>query len=74
MVKLNLGSGQRPFKSPWLNVDIRDQGYPVDVLTINKYGFTWTKRPEDLNPTDKIVDVGYKTFIEIKKKIKSNLD
>ena len=30
--KINLASGQRPFKEPWLNVDIRDQGYKVDVL------------------------------------------
>lgn len=33
MRKINLASGQRPFKPPWLNVDIRDQGYLVDVLT-----------------------------------------
>ena len=33
MIKLNLGSGQRPFSAPWLNVDVRSQGYPVDILT-----------------------------------------
>lgn len=33
MAKLNLASGQRPFKKPWLNVDVKDQGYPVDILT-----------------------------------------
>lgn len=32
MTKLNLASGQRPFPKPWVNVDIRDQGYPVDIL------------------------------------------
>lgn len=31
MKKLNLASGQRPFKN-WVNVDIRDQGYPLDVV------------------------------------------
>lgn len=31
-LRLNLASGQRPFKN-WINVDIKDQGYPVDVLT-----------------------------------------
>ena len=33
MKKLNLASGQRPFKKPWVNVDIKEQGYPVDILT-----------------------------------------
>jgi predicted SAM-dependent methyltransferase len=33
MIKLNLGSGQRPFSKDWTNVDVRDQGYKVDVLT-----------------------------------------
>lgn len=32
-MKINLASGQRPFKKPWLNIDIKDQGYPVDILT-----------------------------------------
>lgn len=32
MSKLNLASGQRPYPAPWLNVDVKDQGYPVDVL------------------------------------------
>lgn len=32
MHKINLASGQRPFDSPWVNVDIREQGYPVDVI------------------------------------------
>lgn len=31
MIKLNLASGQRPFKN-WVNIDIRDQGYPIDVV------------------------------------------
>lgn len=30
--RVNLASGQRPFKQPWLNVDIREQGYPVDLI------------------------------------------
>ncbi len=33
MIKLNLASGQRPFQKPWINIDIKDQGYPVDILT-----------------------------------------
>ena len=32
-LKLNLGSGQRNFQKPWINIDCRDQGYPVDILT-----------------------------------------
>lgn len=32
-MKLNLASGQRPFKKPWVNIDIKEQGYPVDILT-----------------------------------------
>lgn len=33
-IKINLGSGQRPFKSPeWINIDSRAQGYPVDIIT-----------------------------------------
>lgn len=31
-MKINLASGQRPFKKPWLNLDIRDQGYKVDII------------------------------------------
>jgi len=31
-MKLNLASGQRPFKEPWINVDIKDQGYKVDLI------------------------------------------
>ena len=30
---LNIGSGQRNFQKPWINIDCRDQGYPVDILT-----------------------------------------
>jgi predicted SAM-dependent methyltransferase len=33
MIKINLASGQRPFKKPWTNIDLIDQGYPVDILT-----------------------------------------
>jgi len=32
MQKLNLASGQRPFPAPWCNIDIRDQGHPVDII------------------------------------------
>lgn len=32
IVRLNLGSGQRPFKN-FINVDSREQGYKVDILT-----------------------------------------
>lgn len=32
MKKINLASGQRPFPKPWVNIDIRDQGYDVDIL------------------------------------------
>lgn len=32
-MKLNLASGQRPFKKPWVNIDIKEQGYDVDILT-----------------------------------------
>lgn len=32
-MKLNLASGQRPFGEGWTNIDIKDQGYPVDILT-----------------------------------------
>lgn len=32
MVRLNLASGQRPFPDDWVNMDIRDQGYPVDIV------------------------------------------
>lgn len=32
-MKLNLASGQRPFNKPWVNIDVKDQGYPVDILT-----------------------------------------
>lgn len=31
--KINLASGQRPFKEGWTNLDIRDQGYAVDILS-----------------------------------------
>lgn len=31
-MKLNLASGQRPFPKPWINLDIRDQGYDIDVI------------------------------------------
>jgi len=34
MVKqINLASGQRPFPHPWINIDLRDQGYPIDIIT-----------------------------------------
>lgn len=33
MIKLNLGSGQRPFGEGWLNIDIREQGYKVDLIS-----------------------------------------
>lgn len=33
MIQINLASGQRPFPKPWINIDIKDQGYPVDILT-----------------------------------------
>lgn len=33
MIKINLASGQRPFEKPWVNVDVIDQGYPIDVIT-----------------------------------------
>lgn len=33
MIRLNLASGQRPFLKPWVNIDIKEQGYPVDILT-----------------------------------------
>ena len=32
-MKINLASGQRPFGEGWTNIDIKDQGYPVDILT-----------------------------------------
>lgn len=32
MRKINLASGQRPFPKPWENIDIRDQGYQVDII------------------------------------------
>ncbi len=32
-MRINLASGQRPFEKPWVNIDIKDQGYPVDILT-----------------------------------------
>lgn len=31
-MRVNLASGQRPFDSPWVNVDIREQGYALDIL------------------------------------------
>jgi SAM-dependent methyltransferase len=31
MLRLNLASGQRPFNN-WTNVDIRNQGYSVDII------------------------------------------
>lgn len=31
-MKLNLASGQRPYPKPWINIDIKDQGYEVDYL------------------------------------------
>jgi predicted SAM-dependent methyltransferase len=31
-MKVNLASGQRPFPAPWVNVDVKDQGYPVDII------------------------------------------
>lgn len=30
-MKVNLASGQRPYPKPWVNVDIRDQGYQIDI-------------------------------------------
>lgn len=33
MTKINLASGQRPFPKPWINIDLIDQGYDVDILT-----------------------------------------
>lgn len=30
-MKINLASGQRPFKKPWVNIDIRNQGYAIDI-------------------------------------------
>ena len=36
MIQINLASGQRPFPKPWINIDIKDQGYPVDILTDDK--------------------------------------
>lgn len=32
-MKLNLASGQRPFIKPWVNIDVKEQGYSVDILT-----------------------------------------
>lgn len=32
MKKINLASGQRPFPKPWINIDIREQGYDVDLV------------------------------------------
>lgn len=31
--RINLASGQRPFPKPWINIDIREQGYPVDIIS-----------------------------------------
>ena len=31
-IRLNLASGQRPFPPNWCNMDIRDQGHPVDII------------------------------------------
>jgi predicted SAM-dependent methyltransferase len=33
MIQINLASGQRPFEKPWVNVDLIDQGYPIDIIT-----------------------------------------
>lgn len=32
-MRLNLASGQRPFKADWVNIDIKEQGYPLDIVT-----------------------------------------
>lgn len=32
-MRINLASGQRPFQKPWVNIDIKEQGYDVDILT-----------------------------------------
>ncbi len=32
-MKINLASGQRPFEKPWVNIDIKEQGHPVDIIT-----------------------------------------
>ncbi len=37
LVKINLGSGQRPFGEGWLNLDIRKQEYPVDIIADAKF-------------------------------------
>ena len=53
-------------------IDSKKVLYPKDVITINKYGFQKTKKPENLNSVEKIVDGGKETFKEIKEKIKES--
>jgi predicted SAM-dependent methyltransferase len=31
-MKINLASGERPFSNPWVNIDIKDQGYKIDII------------------------------------------
>lgn len=49
MHKINLASGQRPFDSPWVNVDLVSQGYAVDVIA------DMTSLPEEINNCDIMV-------------------
>jgi len=49
MTKLNLASGQRPFKKPWLNIDLVQQGYPVDIIS------DMTKLPNEVKGCEAMV-------------------
>jgi predicted SAM-dependent methyltransferase len=42
MIALNLGSGQRPFKSPWTNVDLQEKYNPDVVMDATDYLRTFT--------------------------------
>lgn len=45
---------------------------PIDIKTVNKFGFTSNKSPQKIKENDKVVDGGPKTFKFLKQKIKES--
>ena len=45
-MKLNLGSGQRPFPAPWVNVDCQERWKPDVLCDISSLPQNWTGRAD----------------------------
>lgn len=45
---------------------------PIDIKTVNRFGFVLNKSPQEIKENDKVVDGGPKTFKFLKQKIKES--